>query len=71
MGTTGVAKLYSINGELIEEWSGTITNIVNYSTGITTFLHNGNRVTIRNGIISIVESHRCNFDNESNLDYPP
>lgn len=44
---------------------------VNFDNGITTFIHNfNNKVTVRNGIVVIVES-QYKFDDESELDYPP
>lgn len=71
MWTTGFAKLYSTDGKSIGSWVGTITNVVNFDNGITTFIHNLNdKVTVRNGIVVIVES-QYKFDDESGLDYPP
>lgn len=71
MWTTGYAALYSLDGKMIEERTGTITNVVNYGNGVTTFNHDGDKVIFRNGIISITESHRYKLDGESDLDYPP
>ena len=71
MWTTGAAELYSTDGKSIGKWVGTITNVVNFDNGITTFSHNfNNKVTVRNGIVVIVES-QYKFDDESELDYPP
>lgn len=71
MWTTGLVKLYSTDGKSIGSWVGTITNVVNFDNGITTFIHNfNNKVTVRNGIVVIVES-QYKFDDESELDYPP
>ena len=64
--TTGHAALYSLDGKLIEERTGTITDVKHYGTGLTTFILDGNKVIFRNGIISIVESHLCEIDS----DYP-
>lgn len=69
MWTNGIVRLYSNDGKIINEWTGTITSVASFGNGATTFFHNGNKVTVRNGIVSIVESS-FELDSECDLEYP-